>query len=341
MNYIGSKLSLLEFIEETINLETNNKKDLIFCDIFSGTGIVGKYFKQKGYSIISNDIQYFSYVLAKVFIENNNELTFDKLKQHNIDDPFSYLNNLKGRKGFIYKNYSFGGSQERLYFSDENAKKIDAMRLKIKKWQNDGWLTEKEYFYLIASLLEASDKVANTASVYEAFLKNLKASALKPLEIKPLDLNIIHNKAFYFACNEDADYLIEHISGDVLYLDPPYNSRKYDTNYHILETIALYDSPKIKGKTGVRLEQSKKSKFCIKNQAAKALENIIQKAKFDYIILSYNDEGIIPLEEIQKIFSQYGEYTCYQQKHRRFKADNDRAYLKDYTIEYLHCLKKK
>ena len=344
MNYIGSKLSLLEFIEEVILKEVEKKENLILCDIFSGTGVVGNYFKEKGYSVISNDIQYFSYVLAKAMIENNGEIKFENLKKINIDDPFIYLNNIKGRKGFIYKNYCLEGTKnnefQRLYFTDYNAKKIDAIRLKIKKWRKDGLITEKEYFYLIASLVEASDKIANTASVYEAFLKDIKKTAQKELEMKPLELNIQNNDCFYFATNEDADELIEHISGDILYLDPPYNSRKYDTNYHILETIALYDSPKIKGKTGIRIEETKKSKFCIKKEAPKALESLIKKAKFKYILLSYNDEGIIPIENIKEIFSKYGEYTCYEKKHKRFKGDNSRNYLKDYTIEYIHCLKK-
>lgn len=347
MNYIGSKYTLLSFIDETISnlLEHNEKKDITLCDIFSGTGVVGEHFKNKGFNIISNDIQFFSFVTSKVLIENNDSYSFNELKKNGIDDPFFYLNNINGRAGFIYKNYSFGGTKnkefQRMYFTDENAKKIDAIRMKIRYWRNHALINNNEYYYLIASLVESSDKVANTASVYEAFLKKIKTSASKALELKPLPINVHNGNNFYFATNEDSEELINHIKGDILYLDPPYNSRKYDTNYHILETIALYDAPKIKGKTGVRSELCKRSKFCIKNKAAEALENLISKAKFKYIVLSYNDEGIITLDEIQKIFSKYGEYRCYEQKYKRFKADNNRAYEKDFTIEYLHCLIKK
>ena len=345
MNYIGSKLSLLEFIDEVIQKEINtNKENLLLCDIFAGTNCVAKYFKEKGYSIIANDIQSFSYFLSKCLIENNEAYTFNLLKQNGIDDPFTYLNNLNERKGFIYKNYSLGGtiSQEhqRLYFSDENAKKIDAIRLKISLWNKTGLLTEKEYCYLVASLVESADKVANTASVYEAFLKQIKPSASKPLVLEPVDISIYEGNHTYFSTNEDGERLISHISGDILYLDPPYNNRKYDTNYHILETIALNDSPKIKGKTGTRAENLKKSKFCIKKEAPEALENIVKNAKFPLILLSYNDEGIIPTEKIEEIFSKYGEYKRYEKQHKRYKADNSRTYLKDYTIEYLHVLKK-
>lgn len=343
MNYIGSKLSLLSFIEENIKKHVNTDV-YSFLDLFGGTNVVSSHFKKLGLDVMANDIQYFSYVNAKAIIENNLDYTFSRLKEINIDDPFTYLNNLKGRKGFIYKNYSFEGTKDkeyqRMYFSDENSKKIDAIRLKIKLWKNKGYIQEREYFYLLACLIEAADKVANTASVYEAFLKQLKPSASKELTLIPLNYDVIEGNHMYLAFNEDAEELLSHVKGDILYLDPPYNSRKYDTNYHILETIALYDNPKIKGKTGMRDENSKRSLFCIKNKAAGYLESLIKRANFKYIFLSYNDEGIIPLEEIERIFSKYGAYSKEEIDYRRFKADSNREYKKAKTIEYLHCLVK-
>ena len=341
MNYIGSKYSILSYIDEVIEDFTKAKKNLVFCDIFAGTGVVSKYFKEKGYNIIANDIQYFSYVMLKGLIETSDELKFEKLAKKHID-PFACLNGLNGKKGFIYKNYSKEGTSkkqfERQYFSGENAKKIDAIRMKIEKWKKKKLIDENEYFYLLACLIEASDKVANTASVYEAFLKDLKKSAQKKLIVEPLEL-VFKNK-IYKVYNKDSKDLIKEINGDILYLDPPYNSRKYDTNYHILETISLYDNPKIKGKTGIRIDDSKKSNYCVKGKAALELEDLIKNAKFKYILLSYNDEGIISPDEIKSIMSKYGTYKKYEKKHKRFKSDNSRDYKKDYTIEYIHCLEK-
>lgn len=341
MNYIGSKLSILTYIDEVLEDFVKPKKNIILCDIFAGTGVVSKYFKEKGYNIIANDIQYFSYVTLKGLIENNAELEFSKFSKKHVN-PFVCLNGLNGKKGFIYKNYSLGGTKKhkfkRQYFTDENAKKIDAVRIKIEKWKKKKLITETEYYYLLACLIEASDKVANTASVYEAFLKNIKKSAQKPIIINPLDYSFKFGK--YEIYNEDSKELIKKINGDVLYLDPPYNTRKYDTNYHMLETIALYDNPKIKGVTGTREENTKKSNYCIKNKAALELEYLIKNAKFKYILLSYNDEGIISIDEIEKIMKKYGNYKRYEKKHKRFKSDNDRTYKKNYTIEYIHCLEK-
>ena len=342
MNYIGSKYSILSYIDEVLEDFVKPKKTITFCDIFAGTGAVSKYFKEKGYNIISNDIEYFSYVTLKGLVENSDELKFEKLSKRHID-PFVCLNGLSGKKGFIFKNYTLEGTLKneyrRNYFTGENARKIDAIRIKIEKWRKRKTITEGEYFYLLACLIEAADKVANTASVYEAFLKNIKKSAEKQIEIKPLEL-IFKNKK-YNIYNKDSKELIKEIKGDVLYLDPPYNTRKYDTNYHMLETIALYDNPKIKGVTGIRIEDIKKSNYCIKNKASKELEDLIKSAKFKYILLSYNDEGIIPMEEIENIMKKYGNYKRYEKRHKRFKSDNDREYKKNYTIEYIHCLEKK
>lgn len=345
MNYIGSKLSILNYIDNTIqDFAKIRKKNITFCDIFAGTSSVGKYFKNKGYNIISNDIEYYSYVNAKHYIENNENISFDKLKQSKIKDIFEYLNNINDKKGFIYKNYTISGTKnqeyERKYFTEENALKIDSIRNKIEEWKNKNLIKENEYYYLITCLLEAADKVANTASVYEAFLKDIKKSASKTLQLKPLEILINEKNKTYLVKNKDANKLIREISGDILYIDPPYNTRKYDTNYHILETIALYDNPKIKGKAGIREETSKKSKYCIKKEAETVFQDLIENANFKYIFLSYNDEGIIPINKIKEIMSKYGKYKVYEQKHKRFKADSNRNYLKDSTIEYIHCLKK-
>ena len=200
MNYIGSKLSLLPFIEASI--EKVIPKDLIgnsiFCDLFAGTGIVGSYFKKKDYTIYSNDIQYYSYVLIKHFIENNEPLGFDslitifpELKNVSPDERLTFillhLNNLKGEEGFIYNHYCITGTEgskfSRRYFTDENGKKCDAIRKELEMWKTKKYITDNEYFYLLAILLESIDKVANTASVYEAFLKDYKKTALKPITL--------------------------------------------------------------------------------------------------------------------------------------------------------------
>lgn len=350
MNYIGSKLSLLEFLEESIN-KVVDKNCNTFCDLFAGTGTVGTYFKRKGFKIIANDIQYYSYVLNRHYIGNHKELTFSKLSKkipelksitikNRKDFVCDYLSNLKGKRGFVYENYCLGGAKskkdKRQYFSDENGLRCDAIRQKIENWKKENLIFKDEYYFLLTSLVESIDKYANTASVYGAFLKKLKKTAQNNLVLKSAELII--NDQDHEVFNEDINKISKRIKGDILYLDPPYNQRQYATNYHLLETIAKYDNPKIHGKTGLREYQNQKSLFCSKTQVKKAFKDLILKAKVKYIFLSYNNEGLMNIDDIKEIMSLRGKYGYFTKEYNRFKADKseNRNYKSSKTTEYLH-----
>ena len=332
MNYIGSKYSLMDFLTETIATVAGTQTNKVFADLFAGTGVVGKTFKEKGYKVISNDIQYYSYVINKHLIENIPPLDIKKLE---------YINELGETEGFIYKNYCVGSGSGRNYFTDSNGKKCDSIRIELERLKNSGEIDESQYYYLLASLINSIDKYANTASVYGAFLKQIKKSAAKDFELELLP--IIPGDKESEAHNENINDLIKKIEGDILYLDPPYNARQYCTNYHVLETIARYDAPELKGKTGLREYSKQKSDFCSPRTVVNAFEEVIREANFDYIFLSYNNEGLMPFEVIKSVMEKYGKYEMFTKDYRRFKADTDenRNHKSDKTIEYLHCLIKK
>jgi len=331
MNYIGSKYKLSNWIKTTILDVVGDVEDKIFCDIFAGTGIVGRVFKKDVKQVIANDIEYYSYVLNQNYIKNHKPL---KRANKLID----ILNNLEPKEGFIYKNYCLGSGSGRQYFSDFNGKKIDAIRSKIKEWFESKFINENEYFFLLASLLESADKVANTASVYGAFLKHLKNSAKKELELKPAFFEINDNEHQVY--KDDANILIKKIKGDILYLDPPYNHRQYGANYHLLNTIAEYKEFIPKGKSGLR--EYYKSNYCKKNEVAKSFEELIKNAKFKYIFLSYNNEGLMSEDEVRAIMKIYGKYDLLTKEYQRFKADKNenRKHKANKTNEYLHILEK-
>lgn len=347
MNYIGSKIKLLPFIEKSI-LSVIDDKCKVFCDLFAGTGTVGAHFKEKGFKIIANDIQYYAYVLNKQLIDNHKEFSFEGLdgeietltqckpeEKKNI--VCEYLTNLKGKKSFIYNNYSPSKKSDRMYFTNENAMKCDASRSKIEEWYLANKINLNEYYFLIASLLKAMDKRANVLSVYGAYLKYFKQRSQKELVIKPHKLII--NDQSHEVHNLDANELIHEIKADILYLDPPYNSRQYASNYHVLETIARYDKPKLFGKTGLREYKNQRSLYCLKDSATKTLENLVQSANVKYIFLSYSNEGIIPQSEIKRILQAKGEYGCFETPYSRYKSDSARQYTANSTIEYLHYCK--
>lgn len=332
MNYIGSKQSLLDFLETTIEEFTGYKEGdgFVFGDLFAGTGVVGQRYKEKGHSVISNDIQYYSYVLNKHYIENIPELD---------DSLLEYFNNLNPVKGFIYNNYCEGSGSGRNYFTNENGMKCDAVRIELERLYRAGEINDNLYFYYLASLINSIDKYANTASVYGAFLKHIKKPAQKEFM---LELLPVGNGNIGKVYNEDINELIKKVGGDVLYIDPPYNNRQYCSNYHVLETIAKYDTPKLRGVTGLRDETYQKSKYCSKRTVIDIFEDLIKNADFKYIILSYNNEGLMDLKTIKDIMSKYGEYDFFTKEYRRFKADRDenRTIVADITTEYLHCLRK-
>jgi adenine-specific DNA-methyltransferase len=346
LNYIGSKYSLLPFIDKHFKrLADGGERS--FCDLFAGTGAVGRHFKSKGLRIIANDIQYYSYVLNKAYLEINRPPSFAGLRKEyrgeiagtglSVHSPLpavlAFINNLPNRRGFVTRHYS--PLANRFYYTRENAEKADAIRQAIGRWRADGLINEREYFYLLCSLLEAIDQVANTASVYGAFLKKFKSSARRALLLKPLQLsNHVKGCKVY---NEDANQLIERIRCDVLYLDPPYNHRQYGANYHVLETIAADDRPKLKGVTGMREYEA--SLYCRARSAKAAFEHLIRRARSRHIYVSYNDEGIMSLAEVREILALRGTPKTFQRTYPRFKADNGRAYKRDQTVEYLHYVR--
>lgn len=354
MRFIGNKEKLLVQIYDTV--QELGYKDGKFCDFFSGTSNVGRYFKEKGYSIISSDLLYFSYVLQKAYIENNYDVYFEKLLaaipniksgslfSEPLENVLNYLNHLDGTEGFIYKNYTEEGTSDsehiRKYFTGENGKLIDAQRQRIEQWKNDGLLSENEYFVLLACLIESVPFYANISGVFAAFLKIYDPRALKKFKIR--SIRLYPSEKHHRVYNKNSMDLIPKIDVDVLYLDPPYNERQYAPNYHVLETIAKYDNPSIKGMTGMRDYKDQKSEFCNAKTALIALEKIASEAKYNCLLLSYNSEGVMPKEDIIKILEKFGDVRLKEIDYLRFKSNNNGdSATKKHIKEQIYILQRK
>lgn len=353
MRFIGNKEKLINSIYH--ELSSRGIRGESFFDVFSGTANVGKFFKNKGYRVFSSDLLYFSYVLQKAYLENNNELDFlgleKYIKNNNtnnlFDTPLSlvvnYLNQIKGIEGFIYKNYSRKPTihleKPRMYFIEENAKKIDAIRITIEEWKNENYINENEYFVLLACLIESVPYYANISGVYAAFQKKWDTRALKEFRLR--EINYIINSFKNYVFNSDSINLSNEIKADIVYLDPPYNHRQYAPNYHILETIAKYDNPEIKGVAGLRDYSEQKSKFCNKITALKELKKIASNNNYKFLVLSYNSEGIMPQNEIMGILGNYGKTELVEFSYLRFKSNNNGlSKTKKFIKEQLYILKK-
>lgn len=342
MRFIGNKTNLLNDIAQVIK-ENCDGTEKVFCDIFSGTASVARFFKNR-YKIISNDLLYFSYVLQKGTIENNEIPSFKKLEDRlNIHDVFDYLENIDIKQEkfnkFIYENYSPNKKCERMYLTPENALRIDFIRNKIEEWRNKELINKNEYYYLLAALIEGVPFVSNITGTYGAYLKQWDKRAFKKFEM--IRLNVIDNNVKNQCYNKNSNDLIQEISGDILYLDPPYNERQYLPNYHLLETIARYDNPEIKGKTGIREYNSEKSNYCIKNKVYSEMEELIKNAKFKHIIVSYNQDGLLSKNDIETILKKYGNKETYKLYEIPYKQYQNKLTKKlDIHYEYLFYISK-
>lgn len=351
MRFIGNKEKIIDKIYQILQERDINGNS--FFDVFSGTANVGKFFKNLGFQVFSSDILYFSYVLQRAYITNNKEPKFGKLlstlnltfekKERPLELIVNYLNNISPCKGFIYNNYAPTGTaklnQPRMYFSDENGKIIDAIRIKIEKWKSDNLINQDEYFILLACLIETVPFYSNITGVYGAFQKKWDARALKKLKLRTIEL--VFNKKENHSFNKNSLSLMDEIKADIFYLDPPYNQRQYAPNYHILETIAKYDSPEIKGITGLRNYDNQKSNFCNSKKGIEELSEIAKKAKCKTLVLSYNSEGIIKKEDIIKTLEKYGQVELVEFEYLRFKSNNNgKSKYKKHVQEQVYILNK-
>lgn len=304
--YLGNKYKLLGFIEDIVS-EKCGKVNSVF-DIFAGTGVVGERFNNPEIKIISNDFLSANYVCLQAFLGTNTDI------QESISQKIDHLNKLESEEENYFSKY-FG----RTYFSEENAKKIGTMREEIER--NSKNYTEKSI--LICSLLYAMDKVANTVGHYDAFRKDL--DMLQPIKLLIPSIDHLNNKNNEIY-KEDANSLVRKISCDVLYIDPPYNSRQYSDAYHLMENLTEWKKPEVIG-IAKKMDRSHiKSAYCLKN-ATQSFEDLINNAKCKHILLSYNNTGDskdgrsnarISDKDILRILNNKGDVEIFEKDYKAF-----------------------
>jgi adenine-specific DNA methylase len=310
--YLGNKNSILDFIDNIIKSEVGNFDSL--CDIFSGTGVVSNHFNNKNNQIISNDLLYHNFISLNAFLNPDN---------YDNDKLLKLINELNAvktdKENYFSKNF---GDR---YYSIENAKKIGFIREKIRELFIEDKINLKEKFILLTSLNYGIDRIANTVGHYDAFIKKDIITASFEMKMLDIDNEKNRNNKIY---NKDANLLIRDIECDVLYLDPPYNSRQYSDAYHLLENLSLWQKPEVFG-VAKKFDRSKiKSEYC-KASAATLFDDLIQNAKCKYILLSYNNmansgngrsNAKISDQQITKSLSKRGKVKVFEQEHREFNT---------------------
>jgi len=385
VRYIGNKSKLLSFIGNF--LDEIGLSEGLALDAFSGTASVGSYLKAKGFSVDACDILSFSYVLQRAYIVADEYPRFAGLtgdeefqaarqasefasqvesrfegqgdlfaspasKLRPLEEVLIFLDSyLPPRDSFITKQYSAlhqPTEGERMYFTRENALRIDAIRHRLEAWHCQAAITDDEYYIVLATLLEAADAVANTTGVYAAYVKTWQANAVRPLQLSLPHLVVGTGRACS-AHRGDINELIGSLGRlDLLYLDPPYNTRQYSGYYHVPEVIAegwFHDEPELRGKTGLIPDGEKKSAWSTREGCVPALEQLLERADASHVLMSYNNEGIISEGEIERVFKSVGVADSYRRvgrEYKRYRSDVDsdvRRYSGDRVTEFLYYVR--
>lgn len=335
MRFIGNKELITSDIKELLEEQGLTDMGLTLFDAFCGTGAISDALKDS-FNIVSNDMLRWcvTYTRGRVC---SNDCTFDNLGI----DPFEYFNsNKKIVKGFFYKNYSPGASQ-RMYFTADNAGRIDYFRTTIEKWKDSNLITENEYAYLLASLIESVSVVSNTAGVYGAFLKHWDSRALKAMEFKKVAVNnSLHNEIEFL--NSKLEDIISEINCDILYIDPPYTQNQYGTQYHLLETLVLYDNPSVSNITGSRSTTPMRSDWSKDYKSHILFDKILAKTRAKYIVFSYSKDGFMTKSFIEASMKRYGKadtYICKKISYKKYT--NFKSKEKNDHYEYLFFIERK
>ena len=324
--YLGGKSKLVGFIAEIVAKKCGKLRS--FCDIFAGTGAVAWGFNRPGTKIIVNDFLTFNHVCLRAFFAPQTPKS-----QRQAAEKISHLNALPADEENYFSRH-FGGS----YFSPANARKIGAAREEINRIADN----EEEKSALLCSLIYAADKAANTVGHYDAFRKKLDSH-------RPLRLFAPAACANSNANNEtrqkDANALVKEISCDVLYVDPPYNSRQYADAYHLLENLAEWKKPPVEGKCKKMRRDHIKSRYCGAD-AARAFAELVASANCRHLLLSYNNTGDgrdsrsnarMRDDEILEILNRRGEVEVFERRHKAFTAGKSADAANAERVFYCRC----
>lgn len=260
---------------------------------------------------------------------------------------------LPGLESFITREYSPAqadgatGPGPRMFFTPANACRIDAIRTRLEEWREAELLTDDEFFLLLACLLEAADAVANTTGVYAAFVKSWQPNALKPLRLREPELCMDTN--LHCTANlGDANQFVRNLPPtDLVYLDPPYNTRQYSAYYHVPEIIAegwFRSEPETRGKTGLIPDAHKKSDWSVRGKCGDALRDLVANLDARYLLLSYNSEGILSGDVVTEVFEDYGRpgtMRRHELEYPRYRSDRDginRRYIADRVTEIIYSV---
>lgn len=341
MRYIGNKTRLLPFILRTL------KKGGIpvgsVHDAFAGTASVSRALKAQGWRVHSSDLLVSSYVFQRAYVVAEQA---DPL----LNEMASELAALAPRESFISRHFSPAGGSEsggRMYFTPANAGRIDAAREELESWRKAGRVGEDSYYLLLAAIIEGADRVANTAGVYASYMKRWQPNARRAFTVVPeVPVKGAQPARAHLMDAIEAAKSIGEV--DLLYIDPPYNSRQYVAYYHIPEILArgwTESAPAIRGKVGLLAGEEGRSQWSHGRRVQKLFSALLSATSATHALVSFNSEGHLPPKALLSLLTKAsadGKVTRYSQRYRRYRADSDRDgrhYHRDIALEHLYTVR--
>jgi adenine-specific DNA-methyltransferase len=374
VRYIGNKTKLVPFILRT--LARLGIAPGAAHDAFAGTASVGRALKEAGWRVASSDIMTYSYVLQRAYVVASRPPALESLLDGDAElrralgtphfrDRAASSGAVPGttewtlagvgawlaegvgtERGFVSGHFAPAGG--RMYFTEENAGRIDAARRRLHEWRAAGLLDDDTFHVLLAALIEGADRVANTAGVYAAYIKRWQSNARRPLSVEPV---MPQPGAGSTAHIGDATELSRTLGAiDLLYVDPPYNNRQYASYYHVPELIArgwFEGTPALRGTAGLLAEGAPWSDWCFSRRVGARLRELLETTGARHALVSYNSEGHLSHRDLLAVLRAVaidGRARRFTSRYRRYRADRDRdgrRYLGDEVVEQLYYVKLK
>jgi adenine-specific DNA-methyltransferase len=359
--YLGNKRSLLGFLKKVFKELESRFRIKVFLDPFAGSGAVSRLARTLGYRVLANDWEFYSSVINRCHLAvERRELDGLYVDRGGIDRVLDELNGLSDGVGYIGRHYAprITGEadyrRERLFYTAENARRIDSARDRIEKWYPGFDLPQREATektILLAALLYESATHTNTSGVFKACHKGFgghSRDALKRI-LEPIRLErpvLIDGQVRGEVHSVDAKSFVSSRSGDLCYLDPPYASHQYGSNYHLLNTIALWDKlvidnglradGRLRNKAAIRKDWVKtRSAFCYRHSALDAMAELLDSIDARFLALSYNSDGIISLDELLVLLYRHGKVDLYSTDYVIYRGGKQSAHRRIHNAEFL------
>jgi adenine-specific DNA-methyltransferase len=361
--YIGNKRKLLPLISRGIAL--GGRRRGVFVDLFTGSTVVARLAKTMGFRVVANDWEPYSYEIARATVALNRPPAFEALG--GPGRVFERLNRLRPRDGYVARHLCPEDDdhpdpdRERMFFTRDNGGRIDAIRERIETWERQGKLSEDERAYLLAALVYAVSYVSNTSGVFKGFhygwggkTETALYRILSTLQIRPP--TTFDNRRDNVATRHDAQVFAGQLSTflgrrpDVVYLDPPYNQHPYGSNYHVLNTVVLWDKPPLHPK--IRVNGRKHDKSAIRKDwrtqrrspyhstktALPAFRSLLDALDARRIVVSYSTDGNMTTEDLLTALAERGAVTVLTQRYKRYRVSTPRMSPRSHNVEFVAVL---